>query len=171
MMTNLSARFAISGRCSQIWIPGTFVEIGLKRLRNFGSASGLGSNESIWLMPPESQKWITDISRFGVAAGVCARRRRTSPQESSPNVLSEPTRRNERRLKFSILVVVQELFGIEDGPEQIFHGLLAALPAFVADRRQRELDFLLVRRPYQCCIEDAAYDVFIAEERVLNQPF
>src|SRR5437773_1843943 len=50
---NLSMRFAIFGSNSEIWMPGTLVEIGLKLL------FVLGSHVSTWLGPPSSQKRIT----------------------------------------------------------------------------------------------------------------
>src|SRR5215831_3682860 len=48
IVTNLSACFAVKGRCSVTWSSGTLVGIVLKGLRNLGSQSGLGSKESIW---------------------------------------------------------------------------------------------------------------------------
>src|SRR5690349_11117051 len=53
---NLSMRFAIFGNSSEIWMPATLVEIGLKLLLDFGS------HVSMWLGPPSSQNRITDLA-------------------------------------------------------------------------------------------------------------
>ena len=61
---NLSMRFAIFGSSSEIRMPGTFVEIGLKLLLD------LGSHVSMWLGPPSSQKRITALALpFGGRTG------------------------------------------------------------------------------------------------------
>ena len=78
MIANLFATFAVRGRCSEMRMPETLVAMGLKGLRYRVPASGLGSNVSSWLMPPVSQRWIMEMSRFA-ATGDCARSRRTSP--------------------------------------------------------------------------------------------
>ena len=46
MTANLSAWRAVRGRCSQTWIPGTFVGIGLKVPRISAGASGFMSKVS-----------------------------------------------------------------------------------------------------------------------------
>src|SRR5579864_8750250 len=53
---NLSIRLAIFGSSSEMWMPGTLVEIGLKLLFD------LGSHVSTWLGPPSSQNRITDFA-------------------------------------------------------------------------------------------------------------
>src|SRR5215510_14825780 len=52
----LSMRFAIFGSSSEIRMPATLVEIGLKLLLVFGS------QVSMWLGPPSSQKRMTDFA-------------------------------------------------------------------------------------------------------------
>ena len=49
-MESLSMCPARRGKISEIWIPATFVEIGLRPLLT------LGSQVSIWLAPPSSQR-------------------------------------------------------------------------------------------------------------------
>src|SRR5215472_3015200 len=53
---NLSMRLAIFGSNSEMWMPGTLVEIGLKLLLD------LGSQVSMWLGPPSSQQRITALA-------------------------------------------------------------------------------------------------------------
>src|SRR5437879_9330124 len=55
MMTNLSACFAVNGRRSEMRMPETLVSMGANWLRYLESTSGLGSQLSIWLMPPLSK--------------------------------------------------------------------------------------------------------------------
>ncbi len=52
MMANLSIIVAIRGKCSQIWMPGTFVSIGLNSPRNSVGASGFRSHMSMCGGPP-----------------------------------------------------------------------------------------------------------------------
>ena len=69
---NLSMRFAIFGSSSEIWMPATFVEIGLKLLLD------LGSQVSMWLGPPSSQNRMTALALpFG---GLRLRRGRRAPR-------------------------------------------------------------------------------------------
>src|SRR6185436_7752964 len=76
---NLSMRFAIFGSSSEIWMPGTLVEIGLKLLFVFGS------QVSMWLGPPSSQKRITDLAlpfgRESAAAAAEKASRKESPRK------------------------------------------------------------------------------------------
>ena len=53
MMDSLSICFAILGKISEIWIPGTLVEMGLKPLLPFTSPV------STWLTPPSSHSKMT----------------------------------------------------------------------------------------------------------------
>ncbi len=61
-------RLAIFGSSSEIRIPATFVEIGLKLLLGFGS------QVSIWLGPPSSQNRITAFA-FAFSGTLPAARR------------------------------------------------------------------------------------------------
>src|ERR1043166_2904053 len=83
---NLSMRFAIFGSNSEIWMPGTLVEIGLKLLLGFGS------HVSMWLGPPSSQKRITALALpFGgesaAAAAESASRKESPRKPSDPAVI------------------------------------------------------------------------------------
>jgi hypothetical protein len=61
---SLSIRFESLGSNSEIWIPATLVEMGLK------AELGLGSQVSIWLGPPSNQSRMHD---WAVAlVGFCA---------------------------------------------------------------------------------------------------
>ena len=90
---SLSICWAMRGKSSEIWMPGTLVAIGLRLL------FPLGSQVSIWLGPPSSQSrmhaWA--LPRGGVALPARARRgleelsqanaqraERPHPQESAP---------------------------------------------------------------------------------------
>ncbi len=53
MMDSLSICCEMLGRISEIWTPGTFVEMGLKPLLPFTS------QVSTWLTPPSSHTRIT----------------------------------------------------------------------------------------------------------------
>src|ERR1044071_9933225 len=75
---NLSIRLAIFGNSSEIWMPGTLVEIGLKLLLVFGS------QVSTWLGPPSSQNRIPALALpLGVAesAAAASASRRESPKK------------------------------------------------------------------------------------------
>ena len=79
-------RFAIFGSSSEIWIPATFVEIGLKLL------FVLGSHVSMWLGPPSSQKRITALAlpfvgELPSAAAESASRRESPRKPSDPAVM------------------------------------------------------------------------------------
>jgi hypothetical protein len=84
------------GRCSPIWMPGTFVLIGLNSPRNSAGALGFKSYMSIWLGPPACQIRITD--RRGVLDAFSAARRRSNPGSVSPPRARLPTFKNVRRL-------------------------------------------------------------------------
>ena len=49
------------GRCSEIWIPETFVDMGLNSPRISTGASGFISNISIWLDAPVRKTRMTDL--------------------------------------------------------------------------------------------------------------
>ena len=68
-----SAR-ASCGRCSQIWMPGTAVAIGLNSPRISAGASGFMSSESRWLRPPVRFTRMTDWARVWRAESVTRKR-------------------------------------------------------------------------------------------------
>src|SRR2546427_3229510 len=79
----LSMRFAILGSSSEIRMPATLVEIGLKLLL------ALGSHVSMWLGPPSSQKRITALAlplagELASAAAASASRRDSPRKPSDP---------------------------------------------------------------------------------------
>ena len=99
MIDHLSMIFALIGRCSQIWMPGTFVEIGLNSPRYSAGAFGFMSHVSIWLGPPRIHKMITDFSRdtdcpFAAAAAS----RLNNCGSVKPAMPSTPALTNPRRL-------------------------------------------------------------------------
>ena len=86
---------AMRGSSSEIWMPGTLVEIGLKELFL------LGSQVSTWLGPPFSQSKITDCALAAGALPVAAMAR-WSPRywlRVRPRKLKDPTCKMERRLQ------------------------------------------------------------------------
>src|SRR5437588_12089178 len=80
---NLSMRLAIFGNSSEIWIPGTLVEIGLKLLFD------LGSHVSMWLGPPSSQNRITALA-LPLAGDSAAAAAASASRSESPRNPSEP---------------------------------------------------------------------------------
>ena len=86
---------ATRGSSSEIRIPGTLVEMGLKELL------GLGSQVSTWLGPPSSQSrmqaWAFPLGAVPPASTV--RRAWRNWLRWIPSRLSEPTRRKWRRGK------------------------------------------------------------------------
>src|ERR1041385_4409778 len=80
---NLSMRFAILGSNSEIRMPGTLVEIGLKLLLDFGS------QVSMWLGPPSSPNRITDLALPGGAVSASAAAW-SEPRRESPRKPSDP---------------------------------------------------------------------------------
>src|SRR5437868_12684683 len=84
-------RFAIFGSSSEIWIPATLVEIGLKLLL------GLGSHVSMWLGPPSSQNRITACALpfNGDLAAVAAE---SASRNESPRKPSDPAVTKLRRV-------------------------------------------------------------------------
>src|ERR1700704_1932246 len=80
---NLSMRFAIFGSSSEIWMPGTLVEIGLKLLLD------LGSHVSMWLGPPSSQKRITAFA-LPFTGDLLAAAAESASRSESPRKPSDP---------------------------------------------------------------------------------
>src|SRR6266704_1397745 len=87
----LSACFAVKGRCSQIWMPGTLVGIGLNSPRYSLGASGFMSKVSRCDGPPLCHTRMQEMSLVGAA-----RRTLSSVMPKEP---SEPRRRRSRRPK------------------------------------------------------------------------
>src|SRR5713226_2057871 len=103
-----------------------------------------------------------EMSRL--AAAVCARRRRTSPQLRNPKTLSDPTRMKERRSKFSICasVVEQKFFGIEERPERVFKGLAAGWHTVRANRLERHRQFPVIGFPHHRGAEQAPDNLLVS---------
>src|SRR5947209_5411838 len=90
---NLSMRRAIFGRSSEIRMPATFVEIGLKLLLP------LGSQVSIWLGPPSSQKRMTAFAlALGWTAGLASAAADSAWPRESPRKPSDPALIKFRRV-------------------------------------------------------------------------
>ena len=103
MIDHLSMIFALIGRCSQIWMPGTLVEIGLNSPRYSDGALGFMSQVSIWLGPPRIHRMITDFCRDGdwpLAAAAASRL--SNSGNASPAIPSTPAFTNPRRLNASV---------------------------------------------------------------------
>src|SRR3954470_1377347 len=91
--------FALMGRRSQIWMPGTLVGMDPKAPRYSTGASGFGSQVSCWLGPPRIQRMMTDLSReVGLPAARAACSDFNRPASVSPAYPSAPARRKPRRL-------------------------------------------------------------------------
>src|SRR6201988_2470226 len=123
-MVNLSACFAVWGRCSQICMPGTFVEIGLNSPRISFGAFGFIAKVSMWPQPPLCQTRMHETALRLLA--------RSTLSKVIPRAPSEPMRRMSRRPnKFMAVlplsVIVQELLRIQQCPEHIFQTLLLVL--------------------------------------------
>src|SRR5438270_12398127 len=87
---NLSMRLAIFGSSSEIWMPATLVEIGLKLL------FVLGSQVSTWLGPPSSQKRITALA-FPFAGEPVSAAAESASRRESPRKPSDPAVMKLRR--------------------------------------------------------------------------
>lgn len=98
----MSITFAVRGRCSQTWIPGTFEGIGLNSpLYSFG-ASGFMSKVSWCPQPPDCHNRITDRSFFGFAVAAA----RSTPGRFTPKAPSEPIFMKSRRPKISVRLLM-----------------------------------------------------------------
>src|SRR5258706_13032155 len=95
MIAILSMCRAMRGSSSEIWMPGTLVEIGLKELLL------LGSQVSTWLGPPFSQSKMTDCASAagGLPAAAPAPCGPTDYTNVPPQKLTGPTLKTERRTK------------------------------------------------------------------------
>src|SRR5690242_1465512 len=112
---NLSMRFAILGSSSEIRMPATLVEIGLKLLLDFGS------QVSMWLGPPSSQKRITALALPLGAVPVSAAAESACRKES-PRKPSDPAVMKLRRLAGCCiappLMILREFAGADQGPDK-----------------------------------------------------
>ena len=99
MRQYLSAWRARRGRCSQIWIPGTFVAMGRNSPRNSGGASGFKSNVSSWLGPPKRNTITHERARPKLNAAGRAQARGRHSGSSSPMAASPPTWSISRRVQ------------------------------------------------------------------------
>ncbi len=96
-MSSLSVILASFGRCSQICGPETLVGISLKGPRNLESPPDFLSKVSNWLMPPASERWMTESARLNFwAAAAWARSCSAVPQPKEPKALTEPTHGAQR---------------------------------------------------------------------------
>src|SRR5215510_2770831 len=94
MMANLSIILAMRGKSSQIWMPGTLVEIGLNSPRTSIGAFGLRSKLSIWEGPPGMKMLMTDLWELPVPALASKERRLES---DNPPAAIPPILRKDRR--------------------------------------------------------------------------
>src|ERR1700749_3125125 len=62
MSVALSRAWAIMGRCSEMWVPGILVGMGLKSPRMLAGGSGLGAQRSMWLGPPLGKIRIPELA-------------------------------------------------------------------------------------------------------------
>src|SRR6266581_2943210 len=131
---NLSMRLAIFGSSSEIRMPATLVEIGLKLL------FVLGSHVSMWLGPPSSQKRITALAlpfggELASAAAASASRRESPRKPSDPAVIK--LRRVVGCCMVPPLMILREFAGTNQGPDKF------AQPGFaIPALRQNGFQFL-----------------------------
>jgi hypothetical protein len=97
MMANLSITFAVRDKCSEIWMPGTFVGIGLKIPRYSLGASGFMSHMSCWGAPPICQIRMHAVCFGGPAAQAVLMFAQS--HAFNPNKLAEPIRTKSRRFQ------------------------------------------------------------------------
>src|SRR5437879_606618 len=101
-------------------MPATLVEIGLKLLL------GLGSQVSMWLGPPSSQKRITEVAFPGTGEVAAACRYSLSVRPRNP---SEPTLRKSRRelgwlailssyVHFLLSVILRKFASADQSPDE-----------------------------------------------------
>src|SRR5579862_6541154 len=125
MTENLCMIFAVRGSNSEIWMPGTDVEIDLKLPRTSLGASGLGSNVSSWLAPPFWNNTIQETSLRLVS--FASSRGRSIPANARPPILRklrrlalEPIGPDESNMTILRSVVELKFLGIQNGPENAF---------------------------------------------------
>lgn len=93
---SLSIWAASMGKCSQTWMPGVLVAMGLNSPRISAGASGFMSHRSMWLGPPNRKMKMQERTRRGSPVGVAARSRARS-RLLKPNRLKPPARNSSRR--------------------------------------------------------------------------
>src|ERR1041384_1190372 len=94
MITNLSIIRAMRGKSSQIWMPGTLVEIGRNSPRISEGELGFRSKESMWEGPPGRKMLMIDLWELPVPALASTER---SWESDSPPAARPPTFRKARR--------------------------------------------------------------------------
>src|SRR5436190_3040666 len=136
---SLSIFFATRGSNSEIWMPGTLVEIGLKLL-----SPGLGSQVSTWLGPPSSQSRMQDcaLADFSAWLPSAARTRLWSCRNwlsPIPARFKAPTRRkflleksskahSEHGMTFAPLMIFRELARGNQFPREVLDSFAARGP-------------------------------------------
>src|SRR5581483_562229 len=112
---NLSMRFAILGSNSEIRMPGTLVEIGLKLLL------ALGSHVSIWLGPPSSQNRITAFA-LPFAVDFASAAAASTSRKEMPRNPSEPAVTKLLRVVGCCIAILSMIFrkfaGANQGPDK-----------------------------------------------------
>src|SRR5262245_49902040 len=135
MMASLSACFAILGRYSQTWMPGTLVPIGRKGPEI--ARPGFMSNVSRWLAPPAIQRRMHFLPFFRASWAIVSELK-SDPQLATarPPAPTTVPFRNARRVTCSgpphsqgftarpPLVVEPELAAVDEHPDRFFHGRL-----------------------------------------------
>src|SRR5436309_86429 len=93
---------ATLGNFSQIWMPGTLVEMVPNSPRMAASASGLGSKVSIWLGPPSIHSRMHDfrLAPDTAAWAACWANRGNQPDSEAPKAPVSANCVNSRRFNF-----------------------------------------------------------------------
>ena len=91
---SLSICAASRGKCSQSWMPGTRVAIGLNSPRISTGASGFMSHRSMWLGPPNRKMKMHELNRPGAAG---QRRPAAAAQAGQIEAASSPAGSSRRR--------------------------------------------------------------------------
>src|ERR1700733_6617791 len=99
MMAISLACLASFGKCGPTRMPGTDVWMGLNG--PLLAWPGLGSNVSVWLGPPDIQRRMHDLRRFGCLA-VSAARASIQPEAEAPMAPAAASRITCRRVSCGI---------------------------------------------------------------------
>jgi hypothetical protein len=95
---------AVFGRCSQTWMPGTAVAIGLKALVLL---SGFGSNVSMWLAPPTMNSRM-QLLCLGEPTTDCSAARAarvpSQPDAGTPRAPAAVRRSQSRRERLGVII-------------------------------------------------------------------
>src|SRR5437879_6394420 len=103
MLRKIAAWFispASLGKCSEIWMPGALVAIGLKSPPSL--VSGFMSNVSLCDGPPSIQRRMQDLVFLPVTAARAASGA-SQPDIEAPSMPSDEKRRKSRREKFECM--------------------------------------------------------------------